>query len=75
MARACNNALRARRRKGADLTNGNARFEIEPGQVHRRKHDVGNTAFINVRVVRSASAVVAKDAIKRMDAFLVGRTQ
>src|SRR3546814_4502383 len=47
----------------------NARLEIEPEEMHRCEHDVGNAASIDVQRGQIGVAVMAEEPIERMDGF------
>src|SRR3546814_10210634 len=47
----------------------NARPEIEPDEMHRCEHDVGNAASIDVQRGPIGVAVMAEEPIERMDGF------
>src|SRR3546814_8912718 len=44
----------------------NARLEIEPEEMHRCEHDVGNAASIDVQRGQIGVAVMAEEPIERM---------
>lgn len=50
----------------------NARLEIEPEEMHRREHDVGNAASIDAQRGQIGVAAMAEEAIERIDGFSCG---